>query len=102
MGKAAQGLFMILGIAFIAIQAGIFIPVDKAHCIEGEPASVESIDVESGWQWTGLRLFPWTDSDTCVYNTPTREALSALGIWPLDSPEDQVEDHVRSRIERGY
>jgi hypothetical protein len=52
--------------------------------------------VESHW---GLYLTngipnPAPDDATCLRKAPTREALSALGIWKLGSPESQLADHL--------
>lgn len=58
-------------------------------------------DVES--HWTYVLLPPLTlaniDPDgSCVRHSPLRQGLSAVGIWQLPSPRQQVFNHIRDQL----
>lgn len=82
--------------AVVALAAlGLVLPVANSHCLAEGEGSVPRI--ESGWgvNWLGGGFpNPAPDGGGCVRNTPTREALSMLGVWPLGSPEHQVARNV--------
>lgn len=91
----AAGLVAVVGgiVALIgfAVFLGAVVPVVNQHCVElADDRS--SIRVDSGWTFYLTEGFPnpAPDRDACIRNTPTREALSALGIWKLESPEKQI------------
>jgi hypothetical protein len=96
LAKGVLGVVTVAGtIIFSVLALGLVFPVVNTHCVEG--TDVRDARVESGWQfnWIGGGFpNPAPDTEGCVRNTPTREALSALGIWDLGSPENQVARNV--------
>jgi hypothetical protein len=82
-------------VSVIAVVAflGLVAPYVHKICIvehNGRP----SIDAHWGFYLSSGLPNPAPDSEGCIRNTPTREALSALGIWKLGSPEEQIVDHL--------
>jgi hypothetical protein len=52
-------------------------------------ATESSGHVESSWEIV-VPVVGAGDSDTCVRNSVTREALHSVGLWPLEDPEVQL------------
>ena len=99
-GALAIPVFIITAI-FAVAAFGLVFPVVNTHCLVD--SNINHPRIESGWKfnWIGGG-FPnpapdgveGPEGDACVRNTPTREALSALGIWKLGSPEHQIATNV--------
>jgi hypothetical protein len=57
--------------------------------------------VESRWTYVVFPpiIFANLDPDgRCVRNSPLREGLSALGVWELPPPQEQVTEHIRDQV----
>lgn len=84
-------------VLFLASATGVV----KEHCLASEPTSLQ--DVESGWTyilWPPLIFTAIDPPGRCVRNTIARELLGTVGIWPLGTPAEQVDAHLRSQAEQ--
>lgn len=96
-GRIGGGALAVLGViistAFVLVFLGFVSPIVHSICLTGDPGSPH---VESNWGFYLTEGFPnpAPDDARCVRNTPDREALSALGIWPLGTPESQLANHL--------
>jgi hypothetical protein len=100
----------IVGFIFLLSQVvfwgGTSLGVVHEHCLDvGASEASRSVEVDSKWTyilWPPLTFGAIDPSGRCVRNTPLREGLSAVGIWDLPSPEEQVRDHIQDQLnERG-
>jgi hypothetical protein len=97
-GTAAV-LFGLGAVVFwIALAGVVWSPVVKQHCYT--VTAGEDLDVESGWTFR-LNFLPFIDDNdigddgrVCIRNSATREALSAIGIWKLESPAEQAGSQI--------
>ena len=81
----------VVTVVLVAAALGLVFPVVHSHCLV--KPQLPSPEVKSSWgfNWFGGGFpNPAPDGEGCIRNTPTREALSAIGIWPLGSPEHQI------------
>ena len=102
--RVAEGAFGVLvaiaGLLFTILVIGSVVPVVHEHCVpeSGSDAS-GNLDVSSSWKFTLDFPLPASDDKACVRNTPTREALSAIGIWSLGSPAEQLGEATGQSLE---
>jgi len=93
-GAFAVAATIVTGLLLVVL-VGLVFPVVHTYClVDRRPTHTR---IESKWEfnWIGGGFpNPAPDTEDCVRNTPTREALSALGIWKLGSPEHQVAANV--------
>jgi hypothetical protein len=90
-GRLLTMLSVLAGIVAVVIvlaTAGWALPVVRQHCVV-RGATESSGHVESSWEIV-LPVVGAGDSDTCVRNSVTREALHSVGLWPLEDPEVQL------------
>lgn len=74
----------------------------REHCLDLDASSRAEADVDSKWTyilWPPLTFANLDPAGTCVRNSPLREALGALGIWELESPEEQVREHIQEQLD---
>lgn len=82
---------------FLASATGIV----KEHCLASNAENIHQ--VESSWTyiiWPPLIFTALDPPGRCVRNTIAREALGKAGIWPLGTPSEQVDAHLRSQAEQ--
>jgi len=105
-GSARGAAIGIAGFLFILAQAifwlGSSTGIVREYCLD-VPASraTNSVQVESSWtyvMWPPLIFSSADPGGRCVRNTPLHEGLSALGIWKLPTPEQQVREHIAEQI----
>lgn len=100
--KEIAGALLI--VPLLAFQALVFTSssgIVHEHCLAKNAQSIR--DVESGWtyvMWPPLVLAHVDPPGRCVRNSVGREVLSLVGIWPLGTPSEQVEAHLRSQGEK--
>jgi hypothetical protein len=106
MAKLGEALGGILLGAFLIAQiifwGGTSTGVVREYCLDvaGSQAT-QRVVVESHWTyilWPPLFFSALDPPGRCVRNTPLHEGLSAVGIWSLPSPEEQVRDHVQGQL----
>jgi hypothetical protein len=95
-------LVVLVQIAFFIAFVGTSFGVVREYCLD-VPASraTNSVQVESSWTiilWPPLFFANSDPPGRCVRNAPLREALSALGVWTLPSPEEQVRGHIENQL----
>lgn len=78
----------ILAVVVVLATAGWAFPVVRQHCVVSG-ATESAAHVESSWEIV-VPIFGAGDSETCVRNSATREALHSIGLWPLQDPEEQL------------
>ena len=78
----------ILAVVVVLATAGWAFPVVRQHCVVSG-ATESAAHVESSWEIV-VPIFGTDDSETCVRNSATREALHSIGLWPLQDPEEQL------------
>ena len=95
---------VILGILVFGLQAFFLASatgIVKEHCLASNAENIQQ--VESGWTyilWPPLIFTALDPPGRCVRNTIAREALGKVGIWPLGTPSEQVEAHLKSQAEQ--
>jgi len=93
-GAFAVAAAIVSGFLFL-VFIGLVFPVVHSYCLVDRSATHPRIESKWEFNWIGGGFpNPAPDTEYCVRNTPTREALSALGIWKLGSPEHQVAANV--------
>jgi hypothetical protein len=105
MSKLLTGLGAIAATVFYFAQASVFfgtsLGVVREHCLDVESSvAAQRVDVDNKWTyilWPPLTLANLDPSGTCVRSAPLREALGAIGVWKLDSPEEQVRVHLEKQ-----
>lgn len=101
-GWIGGAVMLVLSLASSVLIGGIIVPVVKTHCAQQVGAGTMP-EIQSSWHLT-LAIIPApdglqsNDTEFCVRNTPTRELLGAIGVWPLGSPQEQVGAAIQSRI----
>lgn len=103
---ALTWLGALIGLLFLLAQVVLFFGsssgVVREYCLDGNASrATNSVQVESSWTyilWPPLFLANVDPPGRCVRNSPLREALGAVGIWDLPSPEQQVKDHLESQL----
>ena len=94
---AASALWLVVSLVVGALFVGLLIPVTRDHCAVTNDGD---LNVHSNWsvKWD---LFAFNDGaggprgdEYCIRNTVTREVLASIGIWPLGSPDEQIEAAV--------
>jgi hypothetical protein len=90
-----------LGLVFLSTSLGAV----REYCLDTKAtAASHSIVVEKHWTYVLWPPFFFASNDPpgrCVRNSPLREGLSAVGIWKLPSPEEQVRRHIASQLKDG-
>ena len=89
---ALVGAFFLSGLLVVALLS-VLGPVAREHCLVQEGKGAPSLHIESSWDFDldlGNLSNPAPDTPNCVRNTPLREGLSAVGVWELGSPEQQL------------
>lgn len=92
-----QFVWFVVWLAVTVLIVAASLPVAREHCTAGGGAELST--VESGWRFG---IPPWLFDDKpvddnasyCVRTSLSRELLSAVGVWPLGDPEDQVNDSL--------
>lgn len=82
-----------VGLIAVIVFLGLVAPYVHSICVTGT-ARHPRIDDHWGLYLSGALPNPAPDSEGCIRNTPTREALSAIGIWDLGTPESQLASHL--------
>jgi hypothetical protein len=107
MRKATEALGAIIGgLLGLVVSVAVFstsLGVVREYCLN-IPASqaAHAVVVDKHWTyilWPPLVLSGDDPPGRCVRNTPLRQALDALGIWKLPSPEEQVRRHVVEQLQ---
>jgi hypothetical protein len=101
--------FTVLLAAFaVAVNAAViatFSGVVREHCLDtGATERAGTVEVDSHWTyvlWPPLMFAADDPHGRCVRNNPARVALDYLGIWPLPSPELQVQEHIAEQRRNG-
>lgn len=100
---AAATVAVVLQLVVFVLVAGTSMGVVREHCLDLEASSVETgADIDEKWTyilWPPLALSNLDPAGGCVRNSPLREGLNAVGIWPLPSAEAQVREHVEQQIQ---
>lgn len=81
-------IFLVSAIVALALLGSVAPFVHKI-CIVRHGGQAEISDTWGFYLTNGLPN-PAPDSEGCIRNTPTREALSALGLWKLGNPTEQI------------
>jgi hypothetical protein len=106
MARIAEGLAGLFGFLFLIAQfaliSGTSMGVVWEHCAD-IPSSFRggSVDIDSSWTYIMWPPLPFANFDppgTCVRNSPLREGLAAVGIWELETPEQQVRTHIERQL----
>jgi hypothetical protein len=107
MGEVFKGVagvlagFVLLGAQAVVI-GGTSLGVVREHCVDLDQLRQGNPEVDSHWTYILWPPLPFSAVDPaggCVRNTPLREGLAEVGIWELDSPEEQVREHLRKQLE---
>ncbi len=105
LSSIGAGLFAVLGLLFILAQfifwGGTSLGVVRESCVDLERSTQSRLEIDTHWTYILLPPGPLANIDpagTCVRNSPLREGLSAIGIWELASPEQQVREHVEEQL----
>ncbi len=96
-GFAMLALFTV----FLLFQLGLLSPVVREHCLSVDKSEdAGDVQVDSGRPFiVSFPFFAGIDPPgRCVRNTQSRELLSAIGVWRLPSPEEQVRKHVEEQL----
>jgi hypothetical protein len=105
-GSSWAAIAGVAGLLFVLAQVVFWIGsatgIVREYCLD-VPASraTNSVQVESSWtyvMWPPLIFSSADPPGRCVRNTPLHEGLSAIGIWKLPSPEQQVREHVAEQL----
>jgi len=92
-GAVVAVLTGIVSVIAVVAFLGLVAPYDHQICIV-EHNGTRAIDDHWGFYLSNGIPNPAPDGEGCIRNTPAREALSALGIWKLGSPEEQIIEHL--------
>jgi hypothetical protein len=88
-------------LAQVIFWGGTSFGIVREYCADIEASrSTNSVQVESSWTyvlWPPLFFANTDPPGRCVRNSPLREGLSAIGIWSLPSPEEQVRKHIENQ-----
>ena len=106
MRAAAQALGFALALVFVlaqfALWGGTSLGIVREHCADlDRTLATGRPTVESKWTYVIFPPLAFANLDpagACVRNAPLLEALSALGIWELPSPQEQVAEHIRDQL----
>ena len=102
-GEVAAGLLgAIVGLAMTVVFLSSSLGVVREYCLN-VPASqaAQAVVVDKHWTyilWPPLVLSGNDPPGRCVRNTPIRQALDAIGVWKLPTPEEQVRRHVVAQL----
>ncbi len=103
-GRAVSAIGGLLGVVFVVAQfvfwVGSATGVVYEICLDPDRSAPGGVVVEEHWTYVffpPLLLSSVDPPGRCVRNTPLHQGLSAVGIWQLPPPEQQVEDHIRSQ-----
>jgi len=104
--KTAALLGTALGFLFLLSQiifwSGTSLGVVREYCLDAQSSrATNSVQVDSKWTyivWPPLVFANADPTGTCVRNSPLREGLSAVGVWSLPVPEQQVRDHIEDQL----
>lgn len=96
------GLVIAFQVAVFVVLIGVNTGVVREICLD-ERASMAAgrVEVDSGWTLILWPPFVFANIDPagrCVRNSPLREGLSAVGVWKLPSPQEQVRQHIESQL----
>ena len=103
-GRAIGTIGGILGVLFVLAQFVFWVGSATGFvyqiCLEPEGAPPEQARVVERVVYVffpPLLLSSIDPPGSCVRNTPLHQGLSALGVWELPPPREQVENHLRSQ-----
>lgn len=103
-GKLIGGVGGLLATLFVLAQFIFWVGSGTGFvwqiCLEPEGAPPERARVVEGVVYVFFPPLVLSSIDppgSCVRNTPLHQGLSALGVWELPPPREQVERHVRSQ-----
>ena len=103
-GRVVSAVGVVLASAFMLAQLvfwlGSSTGIVYEICLDPERSAPGRVVVEEHWTYVffpPLMLSSIDPPGRCVRNTPLHQGLSAVGIWRLPPPEQQVEDHIRSQ-----
>jgi hypothetical protein len=93
---ALVGLFLM----FVTVSSSL--GVVREYCLN-VPASeaAHTVVVDKHWTyiaWPPVMFSAVDPPGRCVRNLPLRQALDAVGIWKLPSPEEQVRRHIAEQL----
>lgn len=108
MRKAGEALVALLGflisLVMFFLVASTSLGVVREYCLNTVATEAAgTVVVDKHWTyilWPPLVLSGNDPPGRCVRNTPIRQALDAVGIWKLPSPEEQVRRHVVEQIQQ--
>lgn len=90
-------------IIVIAFSLSVAAPVTREHCLDAAASeSTRQILVHSKWTpivWPPPPVVSADPRGLCVRNSLIREGLHQIGIWKLQTPEEQVRDHLRDQVQ---
>lgn len=92
----------LVSLAFMALVLSTSSGAVREYCLD-VPASqaAQAVVVDKHWAyvlWPPLIFASQDPPGLCVRNSPIRQALDAVGIWKLPSPEEQVRRHVAAQL----
>ena len=103
-GRIVSGTGVLLAFAFVLAQfifwVGSATGVVYEICLDPDRTRPGRVVVEEHWTYVifpPLLLSSIDPPGACVRNTPLHQGLSALGIWELPPPAEQVERHIESQ-----
>ena len=103
-GRVVSAVGVVLASAFMLAQLVFWLSSSTGIvyeiCLDPERSAPGRVVVEEHWTYVffpPLLLSSIDPPGRCVRNTPLHQGLSAVGIWQLPPPAQQVEDHIRSQ-----
>jgi hypothetical protein len=91
-------LGLLLTFVFLSSSLGVV----REYCLNAAATrATQTVVVDKHWTyilWPPLVFAGNDPPGFCVRNTPARQALDAIGIWKLPSPEEQVREHVAAQL----
>src|SRR5438105_887754 len=94
----AEAAALLLITAFLLFELVTGFGVVHEHCLDAVPSrALGRPDIESHWTsvlWPPLAFSARDPAGMCVRTSPLHEALTAIGIARLPSPQAQVRRHV--------
>ena len=94
----------VLGLAFTLVVLSTSLGVVREYCLNVPASRAEhTVVVEKHWTyilWPPVVFAANDPPGRCVRNSPLRQALDAVGIWKLPTPEQQVRQHILDQLKQ--